>query len=374
MSNFENHKRFMLLAQKYSSSNLGNTFPNPSVGCLIVDYKKNKKGKIISFGKTGAGGRPHAEEIALKKAGNKAKGCTMYVTLEPCNHKSKNSSCTDQIINSKIKKIFIAKVDPDKRTNKKSIKKLINKKIKVNLGLTKDITEITNRYFFQSIKINRPYIKIKMAISKDKKIAWSDYSSKWISNSKSRKYSHKLRFLSQSILTTSKTIIKDNPRYTIRKKNRIIKYIPIIIIDKNLKIPIRSKLLNNLNKKKIIIFTNKKGRKFDKLSLMGCKMVYTNKTDYEGKLNLKEIMKKIYSFKINDILVESGGIFFGSLLKNHLVDEMHIFQAPFNIGDKGKPMIYPMSINSKINKLNFEEITKKTFGKDVYHHFLVKNN
>ena len=79
-------------------------------------------------------------------------------------------------------------------------------------------------------------------------------------------------------------------------------------------------------------------------------------------------------FKINDILVESGGIFFGSLLKNHLVDEMHIFQAPFNIGDKGKPMIYPMSINSKINKLNFEEITKKTFGKDVYHHFLVKNN
>ena len=374
MSNFENHKRFMLLAQKYSLSNLGHTFPNPSVGCYIVDYKKNKKGKIVSFGKTGKNGRPHAEEVALKKAGKKAKGCTMYVTLEPCNHKSKNLSCTNQIIKSEIKKIFIAKIDPDKRTNKKSIKKFINNKITVNLGLTKEIPENTNRYFFQSIKKNRPYVKIKMAISKDKKIAWSDYSSKWISNSKSRKYSHKLRFLSQSILTTSKTILKDNPRFTIRKNNKIIKYIPIIIIDQNLKIPLKSKLLKNLDKKNIIIFTNKIGKKFNKLNLLGCKMIYTNKMNNEGRLDLKEIMKQIYSFKINDILVEAGGIFLSNLLKNKLVDEMHIFQAPFNIGSNGKPMIYPILSNFNINKLHFKEITKKNFGKDVYHHFLVKNN
>ena len=183
------HKKYLLKAHSLAYKNFGKTFPNPSVGCLIV-----KNNKIISKAVTAPAGRPHAEEIALKKAGSKSYGGTMYVTLEPCYHKSHNGSCTDQIIKSCIKKIFIAKVDPDPRTNKKSIKKLKKNNIYTNVGMTEEKTNLLNRFFFNSLKNKRPYIKVKMAISNDEKIAFSDYSSKWISNTKSRIYAHKIRY------------------------------------------------------------------------------------------------------------------------------------------------------------------------------------
>jgi len=357
------HTKYLLKAHSLAYRNFGRTFPNPSVGCIIV-----KNNKIISKAVTASAGRPHAEEIALKKAGKKSFGSTMYVTLEPCNHESYNGSCTNQIIRSGIKKIFIAMFDPDPRTNNKSIKKLKNNHIIVNVGLTSEKTGSLNKFFFESIKNKRPFIKVKMAISNDQKIAWPDYSSKWISNTKSRAYAHKLRFQSQAILTTSKTIIKDNPLFTVRKKNKIIKYLTVIIIDKSLKIPLNCNLLKSLSKRRIIIFTSKSDNKFIKLKSLGCEMFLTSKLKSYKELNLPLIMKKILSLNINNILVESGGIFFSKLLSRNLVDEIHVFKAPFIIGNSGKPMI----INKKIEDLSLKEITKKNFGKDVYHYFLTE--
>ena len=351
----EIHKKYLLKAHSLAYKNFGKTFPNPSVGCLIV-----KNNKIISKAVTAPAGRPHAEEIALKKAGSKSYGGTMYVTLEPCYHKSHYGSCTDQIIKSYIKKIFIARVDPDPRTNNKSIKKLEKNNIYTNVGMTEEKTNLLNKFFFDSLKNNRPYVKVKMAISNDEKIAYSDYSSKWISNSKSRIYAHKLRYQSQAILTTAKTIIKDNPRFTVRSNNLIIKHLPIIIIDNSLKIPLKSKILKNISKKRIIIFTSRNNKKLKTLKKLGCE-VYLMKRNVSNKLNLKTIMKKILSININNILVEAGGIFFTELLSKKLVDELHVFKASFNIGELGKPVI----IGKKIDNLKFQEITKKNFGKDA---------
>ena len=206
---------------------MGKTFPNPTVGCIIA-----KNNKIISKGVTSRTGRPHAEEIALKKAGKKASGATMYVTLEPCFHSSQNGSCTDQILRSGIKEIYISCIDPDPRTKNKSINKLKRNKIKVITGLEKNKTINTNKFFFKSLNKKKPFTKVKMAISNDEKIAWSNYKSKWISNSKSRSYVHILRSKSQAMLTTSKTIIKDNPRFTVRNKNKIIKNLNVVILIK----------------------------------------------------------------------------------------------------------------------------------------------
>ena len=207
-----------------------------------------------------------------------------------------------------------------------------------------------------------------MAISNDEKIAYSDYSSKWISNTKSRIYAHKIRYQSQAILTTSKTIIKDNPRFTVRKKNKIIKYLPVIIIDKFLKIPLNCNLIKSLYKRRIIIFTSISSKKFIKLKSLGCEMFLTKKLKSCGEFNLSLIMKKILSLNINNILVESGGIFFTKLLSRKLVDEIHVFRAPFDIGNLGKPMI----IGKKIKELKLKEITNKKFGKDIFHYFFIK--
>ena len=357
----DTHKKYLLKAHSLAYKIFGKTFPNPSVGCIIV-----KNNKILSKAVTAAAGRPHAEEIALRIAGTKSYGATMYVTLEPCYHKSYYGSCTDQIIKSCIKKIFIAKVDPDPRTNNKSIMKLNKNNIYTNVGLTEEKTNLLNRFFFNSLKNKRPYVKVKMAISNDEKIAYSDYSSKWISNSKSRVYAHKIRNQSQAILTTAKTVIKDNPRFTVRNNNLIVKYLPLIVIDSSLKIPLQSYLLKNISKKRIIIFTSKNNKKLTILKKLGCE-VYLMKKDNFNKLNLKRIMKKILSININNILVEAGGVFFTELLKNNLVDELHLFKAPFNIGKYGKSMI----IGKNFNDLDLKEITKKKFGKDIYQQFLI---
>ena len=339
-----NHLKFINQAHQIASKNLGKTFPNPSVGCLIC-----KNNQIISKAVTSSTGRPHAEETALKKAGKKAKGATMYVTLEPCFHSSQNGSCTDQILRSGIKQIFISCIDKDTRTKNKSVKKLKRNKIIVITGLSKDRTISINKFFFKSLKKKKPFTKIKMAISSDEKIAWSNYKSKWISNSKSRSYAHSLRAKSQAILTTSKTIIKDNPRFTVRKKNTIIKNINIVIIDKNLKLPLNAKLLNNLHDKRVIIFTSKKNLKSQKLKQLGCEIIEMRLEN--NKLNLKKLFTHLYRLKISDLLVEAGGILFADLLKNNLIDEIHLFQAPFTIGKKGIPVIKENDLKNIKKKL-----------------------
>tara|TARA_Y100000590_G_scaffold323_1_gene469 strand:+ start:4046 stop:5131 length:1086 start_codon:yes stop_codon:yes gene_type:complete len=355
------HQKLINQAHAIARRKFGTTFPNPIVGCVIA---RNKK--IISQAVTNKSGRPHAEELALKKAGKKAKGASMYVTLEPCFHNSIAGSCTDQILRSGIKEIFISTSDPDPRTNKKSIKKLKLNKVIVHTGIEEEKTLSLNKFFFESLKFLKPYTKIKMAISKDEKIAWSNYKSKWISNSKSRDYAHRLRFKSQAILTTSKTIIKDNPRFTIRKNDKVIKHITIIIIDKDLKIPLKSKILKDIHEKRIIIFTSNKNKKFDKLKSIGCEIIFLKKNK-KRKLSLKNIFNRIYKLKIYDLLVEAGGIFFTNLLKNNLVNEIHIFKANFSIGQKGKPLL----LDRKLNQVNKRIIKKRKFNDNYYYKYVI---
>ncbi len=344
------------LAHDIAKKRYGQTFPNPTVGCVIA-----KNEKIISQGVTNQSGRPHAEEIALTKAGEKSKGATMYVTLEPCFHSSKNGSCTDQILRSGIKEIFISASDPDIRTNKRSINKLKKNKVIVNLGIKKEKTEDLNKFFFRSIKKKQPFTKVKLAISNDEKIAWNNYKSKWISNELSREYAHKLRYFSQAILTTSKTIIKDNPKFTVRLKNKKEIHIPIIIVDKKLNIPLTANILKDISKKRVIIFTSVKNKKSKNLAKLGCEIIYC-KLNKLNKLNLKNVFKKIYSLKISDIMVEAGGIFFTELLNNKLVDEIHIFQSKIIIGQSGKPAI----CGKKLKDLKLKLLKKRSFKDDKY--------
>ena len=356
-----NHLKFINEAHNVASKNLGKTFPNPTVGCIV-----SKNNKIISKAVTSATGRPHAEEIALKKAGKRAKGATMYVTLEPCFHSSQNGSCTDQILRSGIKEIYISCIDQDPRTKNKSISKLKRNKIKVVTGVEKDKTININKFFFKSLKKKKPFTKVKMAISSDNKIAWKNYKSKWITNYKSRNYVHTLRAKSQAILTTAKTIIKDDPRFTVRKNNKIIKSLNVVVIDRNLKIPIKSKVLYNLHEKRVIIFTNINNYKSQKLKQLGCEIIKMNISNNE--LNLKKVFSYLYKLKISDLMVEAGGILFANLIKNQLVDEIHLFKSPIYIGDKGITVIKGCELSNIKKKL----LEANKFDDNLYLKYEVK--
>ena len=144
---------------------------------------------------------------------------------------------------------------------------------------------------------------------------------------------------------------------------------PVIIIDKYLKIPLNCNLVKSSTKRRVIIFTSNSNKKFNKLESLGCEMILRKNNLKFRKFDLLSIMKKILSLNINDVLVEAGGILLTNLLSKKLVDEIHIFKAPFDIGNSGKSMI----IDKKIKDLSLKKITNKKFGKDVYHHFLINN-
>ena len=206
-----------------------------------------------------------------------------------------------------------------------------------------------------------------MAISSDDKIAWGNYKSKWISNSKSRKYVHTLRFKTQAILTTSKTILKDNPRFTVRgNNNKIIKYLNVVVIDKNLNIPLNTKLLKNLHERRVIIFTSKKNPKSQKLKQLGCEIIEMKSEN--NKLNLKKIFTHLYKLKISDLLVEAGGILFADLIKNKLVNEIHLFRTQTIIGKKGIPVIHGNTLKNIKKKL----IETIKFEDNLYSKYEVK--
>ena len=326
-----NHLKFINQAHEIAKKNFGKTFPNPTVGCIV-----SKNNKIISKAVTSNTGRPHAEELALKKAGKKAKGATMYVTLEPCFHSSQNGSCTDQILRSGIKKIYISCIDLDERTKNKSISKLKKNKIKVITGIEKNKTLSLNKFFFKSISKKKPFTKVKMAISVDEKIAWSNYKSKWISNTKSRNYVHLLRSQSQAILTGTRMGLNINDS----------------VVDKNLNIPLNSNVLKNLHEKRLIIFTSKNNIKSERLKQIGCEIIQFKAKNKE--LDLKKIFSTLFKLKISDLLVEAGGVFFFIFIKNNLVDEIHLFKTSILIGSNGLPVI---------NGLELKDIRKKLLEK-----------
>ena len=241
----------MKLAYIQAYRALGKTGTNPPVGCIIT----NDKNEIVSFGQTALNGRPHAESVAIKNS-KKIKKCTLYATLEPCNHFGLTPPCTNLIIKKKIKRVFYSVNDIDVRTKGKTKKILQEKKIIVKDGIFgKEIKNFYKFYYKNRIK-KLPFITCKLAISKDGFI--KNLNSKNITNSYSRKISHYFRIQNDGILISVKTLIKDNSMLDCRIDGLGHLSPTKIILDKNLDIPLNSKIINKKSKKKILIFYNKK--------------------------------------------------------------------------------------------------------------------
>ena len=223
------HKNFMGLAFEKASQNLGSTNENPSVGCIIV-----KDGAVISSGVTSIKGRPHAEVNALNKNKN-FYGSSMYVTLEPCVHYGKTSPCIKSILKKGIKKVYYPILDFDSRTRNKAKKILQKNKIKVKIGtLRKNAIDFYKSYSLFKSKKSLPLIDIKVAISKD--YFSVNKNNKWITNQSSREKVHLLRSKYDCILSTYKTVNKDNSMLNCRVKGLEKRSPSRVIIDKNLKL------------------------------------------------------------------------------------------------------------------------------------------
>ena len=279
---------YMRTALNLSLRGQGNTWPNPTVGTIIV-----KNNHIVSRGWTQSEGKPHAEIVALKKDKTLLKGATLYSTLEPCSHFGKTSPCVDAIIKAKIKRVVIATKDPNPKVNGKGIKKLKQNNIKVNLGILENEAKKINLGFFQKITRNIPSISTKIAISKNGKI--TDPKNRWITSEYSRSYGHYLRAKHDAVLTGINTVLKDNPLLTCRLPG-MEKFSPVrIILDTNLKINDNLKIVKTSKKIRTYVFTS---NNFDKLKIKklqnnGLKLIFIE--PFFKQMNIVKVLKSTFS-------------------------------------------------------------------------------
>ncbi|MFH1652696.1 MAG: bifunctional diaminohydroxyphosphoribosylaminopyrimidine deaminase/5-amino-6-(5-phosphoribosylamino)uracil reductase RibD [Pseudomonadota bacterium] len=322
-------EHFMSRACELAKRGLGKTSPNPPVGAVVV-----KNDEIISEGYHIKSGLDHAEVIAIREAKERAKGATLYVTLEPCCHTGKTPPCTKAIMESGISKVCVGSIDPDQRVDGNGIVALKNAGIAVDVmdeyepcaALIRPYKKFKERYL--------PFVTMKAAISLDGKIALEDGTSKWITNESCRRYVHKIRSEHDAVMVGFGTVLADNPRLNVRLDDDDLSQPRAIVIDERLKISMECNLYNRKAGELIIATTkNAPPEKFDKLVAKGFDLI-TLQEDDRGYIDLMELFSQLAQKEIVSVMVEGGATLFSELINENLVDRVVACISPKFLGGK----------------------------------------
>ncbi len=342
-----NYEKLMKKCINLAKKGRGKTAPNPLVGCVVLD----KNNEIISTGYHHKYGENHAERDALLKlTDGSEKDGTLVVNLEPCSHYGKTPPCADLIIERGLKKVVIGCIDDNPKVAGNGIKKLKNAGIEVVLNVLEKECRELNEIFFTNIEEQRTFVALKTATTIDGKIATKIGDSKWITSDKSRNYARKLRTYYDAILTSSNTVITDNP--TMKHKTKII-------LDKNL----RTDWNSDIYKQGQIILVTSEDYCVDEYPLNFEVMLCPEK---DGKLDLNYILKELYTSGIKSIFVEAGGKLCGEFIKENLVDKVYHFIAPKILNDNSGRSCFDGDNIFKINdSKNFKLIDTKKLGSDI---------
>lgn len=320
-------KDYMARALLLAGKARGKTDPNPMVGAVIV-----KNNRVISEGFHRRAGTPHAEAVALRKAGPRARGATLYVNLEPCCHTEKKTPpCTDAIIRSGITRVVGAMTDPNPRVRGRGFRKLKKAGISVETGLLNNEARSLNRVFTHFIKTGRPYVTLKAAITLDGRIAASGGESRWITGVPSRRMVHRLRTRNQAIMVGVGTVRADDPSLTARVgsgRNPVR-----VIVDGRLEIPPSSRLLHDGEAPVLIATAVAEGRSTARgLKGQGVQLIHMRGSS--GKLDMVDLMRELGRRDISSLLLEGGSGINAAALDAGVVNRVVFFLAPKIIGGR----------------------------------------
>ena len=341
-------KRTLRLAAKAQ----GMTSPNPMVGAVLI-----KNGRILAEDYHRKAGTPHAEALAIAKAGDKARGSTLYINLEPCCHTEKRTPpCTKAIIRAGIEKVVIAMKDPNPRVAGLGIDELQGAGIEVRSGILEDRAQRLNEAYIKYITTGKPLVILKIAMTLDGKIATPEGQSKWITGEKARKLVHRLRSSVDAVLTAIGSVKADDPQLTARFPHS--KNPARIVIDPNLEIPLNANVLKI--PPETIIVTRNAGDKADHLEKSGVTIL-----PFKEKLDLQRLMEHLGKRHITSVLIEGGSSLNAHALEDGIVDKVMLFIAPKMIGGKDS---YPAVGGKTFRKLEeayrLKDINLRKIGDD----------
>ena len=346
--------RYMAQALRLAEQGLYTASPNPRVGCVIV-----KEDKIVGQGWHERAGLPHAEINALKMAGENARGATVYITLEPCNHQGQTGPCSDALIQAAVGRVVAALQDPNPLVNGGGLKKLAHAGIRAEQGILEDEARELNIGFVSRMVRGRPWVRVKIAASLDGKTSLNNGNSRWITGEPARQDAHRWRARSCAILTGAGTIRDDDPQLTVRHVETPRQPLRVVV-DSKLEITPAARVLQG----GALVFcaVDDKAR-IAALTDAGVKVIVL--PNREGKVELGQMMQMLAQREVNEVLVEAGYRLNGSLLEAGLVDELLIYVAPHLLGDKARGMFELPELKDVAGRRELKILDLRMVGPDL---------
>jgi len=331
------------------------TKPNPLVGCVIAHG-----GEIVGEGFHQRAGEPHAEVFALREAGDRARGATAYVTLEPCSHSGRTPPCAQTLIEAGVARVVAACGDPFEKVAGKGFDALRAAGVTVEIGLMEAQARAINRGFFSRIERGRPWVRVKLAMSLDGHTALASGESRWISSEASRLDVQRWRARCGALLTASGTVLADNPNLTVRMDDDEAFVTPLrVVLDPGLAIPEDSHILDASAPTLLLHAPDARVagylRARDRASI----------PSHAGMLDLDAALRLLATRGINEVQTEAGATLCGALLRAGHVDELLLYVVPVLLGARGKPLFGGWDAETMAERFDLQMIETRTVGTDL---------
>ena len=348
---------------------LGAVWPNPAVGCVIVD-----RGRVVGRGWTQPGGRPHGETEALGRAGEAARGATAYVSLEPCCHWGRTPPCTDALIAAGIRRVVVALEDPDPRVAGEGLRRLRAAGLDVDTGLCKAEAAEINAGFFCRLRNGRPLVTLKLATSLDGRIATARGESQWITGPPARERAHVLRAAHDAIMVGTGTVLADDPQLTCRLPGLGHRSPVRVVVDRHLRIPPSMHLISDARAVPTWILTlpSADAARRHAFLRVGATVIDIDPGP-DGNGSLAAALAALGERGITRLLVEGGGRVAAAFARAGLIDRLVWVHAPMLIGGDGIPAIAELGLEVLTGAPGFERLSTETVGDDVLTVFRVRD-
>lgn len=344
---------------------LGNAWPNPAVGCVLV-----KDGRVIGRGWTQPGGRPHAETEALRRAGDAARGATAYVTLEPCSHHGRTPPCCEALAGAGIARVVMAMRDPDPRVNGRGLAMLRGAGIVVEEGLLEAEARALNAGFFRRIQAGMPVVTLKLASTLDGRIATASGESRWITGAAARREVHALRARHDAILVGSGTVLADDPDLTCRIPG--MERVPMlrVVADARLRTPPTARLVQGAKAAPVLIITAPGHPPAAQAPFIAAGAdIVTVPAHAAGGLDLPSLLRALGRRGVTRVLAEGGAGLAAALLRQGLVDRLVWFHAPAVMGGDGHPALEGLRLAALSAMPRFRRTAQRALGDDMLSEF-----
>lgn len=353
----------MTLALALGRRGLGNTWPNPAVGAVVV-----KDGTILGRGWTQPGGRPHAETQALKQAGRSARGATLYVTLEPCSHHGKTPPCVDAVIRAGIARVVSATDDPNPEVAGQGNAQLRERNIVVETGLCGEEARRAHAGHITRMALGRPHVLLKLAVSADGKIGAAGRRPVAITGPEARDRVFQMRAMNDAILVGLGTVLADDPALTCRLPGMMQRSPVRILLDKRLRVPVAAGLVGTAHDAPTWIFGGTAASEMAE-QVLRAKGVEVFRIPGDGGVDLAAVLKMLAERGITRLMVEGGSKVAASFVAADLVDEVALFRAAKEIGADGVDALDGMPLTALTQSPRLKRVATESVGADTLEHY-----